>query len=285
MSPLIVSTVLVPLGLGLCAGLVLLILPPRRLVWWAIAGLLAILVYVNSEGVPPFPPIASKQRLGYVIALAVLLAPLMSLTSRWIAAAVYVALSFIALYWLGGARLASPANWAPLAWLTPLPALFGLATAGFAGRAAQAGTAHTDAFYRFRLGTLVTAIGASILTLIGGFVGMAQLAGGLAAATGGLLIVTYSKSILGRSGPPELGPDAAARALSGTLTAIVLISALFTPTPSPLGFFLLALAPLAAQRVPVPAGLPAWARPFVFGLAAAIPVIGAVIAALLSSAG
>lgn len=280
MSPLIVSTVLVPLGLGLGAGLVLLVLPRHRLIWWAIAGLLAVLVYVNSEGVPPFPPIASKQRLGYVIALAVLLAPAMTFASRWLAGAIYVALAFIALYWLGGARLASPANWASLAWLAPLPVLFGLATAGFA-RTDRA----DDSFYRLRLGALVTAVGASILALIGGFVGMAQLTGGLAAAIGGALIIAYGTTLLDRSSIPDLGADAAARALSGTLTAIVLISALFTPTPSPLGFFLLALAPLAAQRVPAPAGMPAWSRPFVFGLAAAVPVIAAVIAALLSSGG
>ena len=277
MSPLIVMTVVVPLLLGLAAGLANLGL--SRSIWggWLVAAIVVVVIYFLLEGVPPVPPVASKQKLGLVIGAMIVLAPLVGrLKNLRLPLSALVLLVGIA--WIGSNKLFAAAAWPNALWLLPLVAILAIAI-GAPGKQ----RATPDDLFASRLAILLSAIAGAVVALIGGFVGLGQLMGALAAATGGTLIVAYAALLLGRQQWLGSQLDAANWLLGAALSAMVLITACFAPSPDPVALYLVALTLLVPRFVPALSGVKPILKPIVFGFAAALPAFAAIAVAYWNS--
>ena len=125
---------------------------------------------------------------------------------------------------------------------------------------------------------LAYAIGGSLLSLIGIFVGFAQVMGAFAAWIGGFLAVQYVLILTGRQGN-ALPPLALWIALL-SLVSTSLVVALFAPDASLSAFAMLSLVLVVPTVMPDFSGLSPQVRPFVFGLLAAVPAAAAILIAL-----
>jgi hypothetical protein len=270
MSSLVVLTVIVPLLLGLAAGLITL--PVARTNWggWLAVAIVVTIIYALLEGVPPLPPVSSKQKLGLVLGAMVLLAPLVG---RWknarlpLSAVVLVA----GIAWIGSNKLLAGAAWPNALWLLPLIAILTIGI-GAPGRPRQS----PDDVFAGQLGVLMSAIAGAVVALIGGFVGLGQLMGALAAALGGMLIIAYAALLLGKKQWLSDRSETTNWLLGAVLSAMLLITACFAPSPDPIALYLVALTLLAPRLVPALSGLKAILKPFAFGAAAALPAFAAV---------
>jgi MFS family permease len=277
MSDLIVNTLVLPLGLGLLSGVIALALRPGWM-GWLLAAVVFAVIYFRLEGLPPLPPVASKHRLGYVLAAIALLAPLLAALPRPGRVAATIVLLLAGGAWIGQTKVLATTAWPGIGLLVPLPVLLGLGVALL-----SANRPAPDGLFMARLPLLTMAIGGAVIALIGGFVGMGQLSGAIAAAIGGSLIVAYGALLLGRG---EALSDALAPAhwlIGAALSAIILITALFAPSPDPLALYVLALTPLASLAMPRLAGRDSRLKPIIFGFIAALPAAAAGLIAYLNS--
>lgn len=274
MSSLIVITVIVPLVIGLLAGFVQL-WRPATLVQHLLAAVIVVAVFLLLEGVPPLPPISSKHKLAIVAGLFVLAAPLTGRLGTGRLVGLSALLLAASLVWIGSSRLAPAAAWPAAIWLLPLPVLLGVLGAR---RTADP----VDDYFAPRIGITFSAIAAAGTALLGGFVGMAQLEGALAAAIGGALVVSFIAHLAGRDALPSAIFRPANWLLAMVHSAIVLTVACFAPSISPLALYLAAL-PMAVAWMPAPGGMPARVRPVFFGIVAALPAAAAIGVAYWSS--
>lgn len=270
MSSLIVLTVIVPLLLGLAAGLTNLLLARTNWGGWLVVAIVVIVIYTLLEGVPPLPPVSSKQKLGLVLAAMILLAPLAGrLKNARLPLSAIVLVAGIA--WMGSNKLLAGAAWPNSLWLLPLIAMLTIGI-GAPGRKRQS----PDEAFAGQLGVLMSAIAGAVVALIGGFVGLGQLMGALAAALGGMLIIAYAALLMGKPQWLSDGSDTTNWLLCAVLSAMLLITACFAPSPDPIALYLVALTLLAPRLVPALSGLKTILKPFTFGAAAALPAIAAV---------
>ena len=189
-----------------------------------LSALLAI--YWLFEGFPPFPPIAAKQKLFYlVIALALLAALTPHLKPRTfeLASAALLSAAFV---WLGVNKFAGGAG-APT--FVPVIAVALLLIAGVSflrqDRAKHAGFAAPVC-------VLAMAIGGASLALAGAFIGQAQLLGATAALIGGYLAPRYLLLISGRSPPAKAMATGPSWFVLAVVAAMLLLTSLFAPNAS-----------------------------------------------------
>jgi hypothetical protein len=270
---LLLHTIVWPLALGA----VLALLPhgtgPRDALLTVTAGLMIFAVYVILEGLPAIPPIAAKQKLALVMAAAI---PAVFLAGklRMNRAAVTTAMLALALLWLGWNKLSQAAAWPHAVALLAPVATGTLASHTMEDRAREP--------FLWPAMLLAYAAGASVLSLLGLFVGFAQAMGALAAWTGGLLATNYGYLLFGR-GAKSL-PSCALWVSLLSIVAASFMVGLFAPDVNPWAFAVLSLTlitPLAAPRL---RGVSPLIKPFVFGLTAAMPVAAAVLIALWQQA-
>ena len=277
LSPLIVLTIVVPLLLGLVAGLVGLRLARTSWGAWLVAAIIVAIIYVLLEGIPPLPPISSKHKLGLVLGAMIVLAPVVSGLKRTrllLSAAALLA----GIAWIGSNKLFAAGAWPDSIWLLPLIAILSF---GIGARGKERTT--PDNLFAARLATLLSAMAGAAVALIGGFVGLGQLMGALAAAIGGTLIIAYAALLLGKPQWLESEPDTSNWMLGAVLSAMILITACFAPSPDPIALCLVALTLSAPRLLPTLSGIKSTLKPFAFGLAAALPALAATSAAYWNS--
>jgi len=278
-------TVLPPLAAGLLLGLLAWVTSGNR-VTMAIGWSLGVLfVYWLLEGVPPLPPIAAKQKLGYVFALGGFEA-LVCAAMPWNRVALLI-LALLAVVWLGWSKLGDLAN-AELIMLAVLVALWLPSTTLIWQRAMQSDSAEPQSERPFILpaALLTIAIGGSIISASGLFLGMAQMLGAIAAMLGGALLVSYA-ALLVRARGLYLLPDGADVAVSAAILAGLVMTTLLAPSASQAALVVLSLgailvAVVAAQRLP--SALPdiPVLRPILAGAIIAIPAIASSLIAVLT---
>lgn len=281
LANLLLKGVLIPFALGLCLGL--LPICGRRVAAIAV-GSAALVIYWLVEGLPPFPPLAVKQKLGYLFLAGGLIglagATLLGTKTRRFAVA--IGASLIAVPWLGAARLASGD-------MGPLLLAFLIAALAGAGTALSMRTGRDlapEAPFLVPAAMLLTAASGAVLSLLGAFIGMAQVLGAFAALAGGYLLVCITMLILKRP-VPDLFAGGAGFAATFAVTAALLVTALLAPSADPLTLILATLTfgmPFAyekwfAPRVPAIRLL----RPFIAGTVIAIPAILAGLVAFIGS--
>lgn len=283
LTQILLTSVLLPLFLGVIIALIgngttsrgvfltTLLIP--------VAGAIAS---VSIEGLPPFPPIAAKQKLPLLlliggIVFAILGVLLWQFANRWILALVGVVSLAAPAWWLGRNVLAANATKATtLAIVLAIVAIEILAISG--RRTRRSSPAALPA------ALLATAIGTALAAVMGGYIGMAQMNGALAALFGGWLLVRYIAYIRGDDAAFDLQGYAG---LSFIWTAAmgVTMTVLLSPSAAPAAL-VLSVLPVAVFAVLNWRGAEfatqsRFLRPLLIGAISSIPAIAAIVIAVL----
>ena len=277
-------TILPPLAAGLVIGLLAWISGGNRVVMALAWGLGVLFAYWLLEGMPPLPPVAAKQKLGYLLAAGALVGLVFSLIDP--GPTVFflksVALALLALVWMGWTKFGD----AQAIWTVVLAVLVTMLT----GRgslyslslASAKPTPGSERPFLAPAALLTTSIGGAIVAASGLFLGMGQMFGALASMLGGALAVSYL-ALLTRGEGLRLMPLGTVPIVSYAVVACAILTALLGPSVNPWALLILALGPLLAAVLSdrVARLLPdvAFLRPLLAGAIIAIP---AVIASLLA---
>jgi hypothetical protein len=285
MEQLLLTTVGVPLLLGVVVALASVVVPARRgLIIALLIPLAAVAIHLMLEGMPALPPVAAKQKLPIILFFCAAIFAILAVVCRSLSVAVSTVLVGVALAlsgWLLGKNVllaCSPKSIVVLVVFVVATAAIGPAVAVRAG--ARRGEPSVLA-----AALLGVSIAAALSAALGAFVGMAQIDGALAALTGGWLLVSYVRYVMGDDGALAL------RGFEGLAFACVIsihliMTALFAPKAAPVAI-LLAVLPLVVAAVILLGGitfnrLPRFLRPVAAGAAAAVPAaISIAIAAVL----
>lgn len=262
LNALLLYTVFVPFALGLIVAATHV--SPRPFVQGVAVFVALAAIYLGLEGLPPFPPVASKHKVFYVfLALGgVALLPRLSTPGL-------IALAALAVLWIGQRRLAGGAlPPAFFAVLVPLPAIW------FAGRASL------DTRFRWPVPVLVWLIGGAVISVDGGYIGSGQMLGALAAFAGGALLMAFGALALQSRHQPGLRAAAGAAIIAAGIAALA-GTAFFAPKLNVVALALLNLVLLVPFAAPRLLPLPAVLRPLILGALSAIAVAPAVLVALL----
>lgn len=227
-----------------------------------------LVAYVITIGLPPLPPKSSGQKIAYLALLGGLTGFTLQLAQVHSGRRALVGLivSALAISWLGWRKLAagpSPDH------VTMALILVGAAIALFTTeRQSEDGADKT-------VPLLVVSFAFAGIAFYGASASMAQNAGALAAALGGLLILNWPKR--------RFGLDATAR-MTGVVTLIALITqmALFTKAPQWIPALLIPALfadRLADRFIPHESATASLVRPVVIALLAAAPAAAALWAA------
>jgi hypothetical protein len=236
-----------------------------------------------TVGWPAFPPVSSNQKIVYVALFGTLIGIMIGALRfdrrlRWFGVAIWPA---VIAGWLG-LRGLSPETSGGFGWtiFSPAPTdIITLAVLWFAGVAVLAGLRHMqEGSSAPCIALLIAAVGTSMIALLGSSASLAQLSGGLAAATGGFLLWNWPKNRFQFGWAGLFGG-------AGALFALISAMVLFT-NASKLALILISpvfFADRLAVRLPF-ASRPALA-PFVQAAVCLVPVAIAVLVAYFSSGG
>ncbi|HXV30261.1 MAG TPA: hypothetical protein VD840_08015 [Sinorhizobium sp.] len=248
----------------------------------------AAIASVAIEGLPPLPPVAAKQKFPLVLlAGGIVFAPLGLTLKQWPSRVVGALAGVISLaapaWWLGRNVLAAnPVKAATLgAVLLIVAIVLPLVSAKRSPTADGVPPAAMPA------ALLWVAIATALCAIFGGYIGMAQMNGALAALVGGWLLVRYIGYLRGDDEAFAL-KGIAAFAFVWTAAAALAMTVLFAPSAAPAALVLASL-PLAAalvlssRRIAF-ASQPRALRPLATGVATAVPAALAILIAALLQA-
>jgi hypothetical protein len=269
-SPLLLHTIVWPFGLGIVLAIVISLRGNSAGIHVFIATAMMVAIYALLEGFPSFPPVAAKQKLGFLIAA---IAAAVSAASRFRLDRRFVTIAVLAagFAWLGLNKLSGASAWP----LVP-PMLAPVAAAALASRSLET---RADELFLWPASLLAFAIGASLLSLFGVFVGFAQDMGAMAAWLGGFMLSQFGLVAIGRKA--NTLPPAVLQAVLLSLVSMSFMVALFAPDVSLLAFAILSLTLLVPRFAPGLRGLSAIGRPFAFGFLAAVPAVAAILIAFV----
>ena len=272
----ITAGIVLPLLVGIATGLFMLSVRGMEMIATLAAIVALIFVYWLLEGVPPFPPIASKQKLGYLVGMGGIAACLLPMAAwrRPAGFALTAAGTLAAFAWLGWPKFQAGMS-------LHLLIAFGVAILLAGGTTMLAQTdddASPQAEMQFLnpAAILSTAFASAIIGFMGLFIGMAQFLGAIAALTGGALLVGYGALLMTGKPRASLTPTACL-GVSFALSAALILTALLGPEPHPVA---LLIAPFSLYMPRLVAGplnglLPRfqWLRPVVAGALIALPAL------------
>lgn len=284
---LFVNGVLIPFLLGIAVALFLaFVLKSRIAIRCFLTGLAVVSAYVSLEGIPLFPPAAVKQKLAYAFlasAVLVSVAALMPRGRTFLLVGLVGGFSLACLYWFAGPVLAratdfgaiiAPYAYTVLASIAVLALLFANGPAG--NPAAPRALVRLSAVLAFSIGSAVVAV-------TGGFIGMGQMFGALAALTGGIVLVGYMAVLRGTSAlPARLDSVVPALLLPALATGILV--AFYATSLDAVAHGLLPLTLIAGfvlARGSRLDSLPRAIAPIVQGAALALPALLSIIVAFL----
>ena len=267
---LVINTVLLPLLLGVLLALVSAPLGHRPVLLLALTAACVIGIYLALEGLPPLPPVSSKQRFAFVLLVAAGVA-FVGGRARLSWPLITGAFLLAAAGWLGMAKFGQPGGLIGSAFL-----LAPVAGAVIGSRAIK--TKAGDPFL-WPNSLLALALGAATLAFLGQFVGFAQVSGALAAFIGGLVALRYLLVLAGRQAMLAPLPEAATAFLLMCFAVLVIQIGLFAPGINKPAVLVLALTLLVPMLTPSLERLPQPLRPLLQGLIAVLPALAAVVLA------
>lgn len=262
-----------PFGIALCMAAVLGFsgtASARYAGLAVIGGFLA--AYVVTFGWPPLLPQASGQKIPHIGALAAVAGVIAGLIgSQRRASALGLAVVVVGTLWIGWSKvMAAPS----LDHLSTALVVVGGALALYSARTGSAPPGGEGGIEQ-AVPLLVIALAMAVISFMGASASIAQNAGALAAALGGVMVLNWPKRRFGLDATDRLVPVAILAALSAQI-------AFFTQAPA--WVLLLLLPALYADRLVarwMPESRPAaWAlRPMVIALIALVPAVVAIGAA------
>ncbi len=227
--------------------------------------------YWATVGWPAFPPVASNQKIVYLILFGAVIGVMFDLVQRadlmrWLGPVVW---SGAIAGWMGWRMITTPS-------IPGLATISALWLAGAIVLYASRVTRGSGSVPAVML--LIAAIGVSLIALIGSSASFAQLSGGLAAATGGFMLWNWPKSRFSFEWAGALGGMGALLSLVAALVLFTDASklALILILPMFFGDRLTARLPRATHPV---------FAPFVLAAVCLVPVALAVLVAYLSGGG
>lgn len=265
---LLLYTVIIPLLLGIAVALI----GPAP---GAKPGISALLLALGGavalwllDGIPALPPASAKHK---VLLLAALLVPLAPALLSWLHGATARALAFLAfglaaLAWIGGARVTDPALLPRIGVVLAFLLLVALGLSRV-GRTRQSPFAAPSAL-------LATQLATAILALLAAFIGGGQLAGALAALTGGMLLIAYLALVRGADRPAL--PESALWTGFALTVPVLIQSSLFAPSITPFAVVLAALPLPLATFAPGPFSRNRLLAPILSGALAILPALAAI---------
>lgn len=278
--PFVMGLVIAATGrLGLSRGMVLTAL---------LVPLAAAVAHATIEGFPALPPVAAKHKFPVIlviggIAFAVLAALLPRLQSKALGAVLAVVSLVPSIWWLGRNVLASNSGKAAVVAILFVIAVSALTLASTANRERR-----TASSVAFPASLLWVSIASALAAVCGGYIGMAQMNGALAALAGGWLLVAYVRYIRGNDDAFAL-EGVGALAFGWTAIIALIMTALLAPAAAPAAL-ILAILPIPAallidRRGITFEGLARAIRPLAIGLLIAIPAIAGIIIAVVLAEG
>jgi hypothetical protein len=250
-------------------------------------------IYLMLEGMPPLAPVSSKQKLAYLVLLAVVLGAglLPMVKDPRLRGAIAAAFLLLSLVWLGWRKITSQ----PTAELVLLLLAFWLAgTAILAGTSQRAGRKSSPgggaAGLHAPILLLVASLASSLVAILGAYIGFSQLSGALGALLGGYLLVEYLAFAFTAKTPGGYGAESAF-ALGGAWLAGLAVALLFARDVSLPAVLLVGLifvvGPLTAKLVQQIVNTPGMTRralaPIIYGAIVAVPGAAGVVVAWMAS--
>jgi hypothetical protein len=284
LTQILLTSVLLPLVLGAVIALAGKGTTSRAVLLTALLiPVAAAIASVSIEGLPPFPPIAAKQKLPLLLVIggvvfAILAVLLRQFVNRWIIALVGVVSLAAPAWWLGKNVLAANATKATT--LAIVLVIIAIEIAAVLRRQARKSSPAA-----LPAALLATAIGTALTAIMGGYIGMAQMNGALAALFGGWLLVRYISYIRGDDAAFVLG-DFAALSFIWTAAMGATMTVLLSPSAAPVALVLsvlpVAIFAVLDWREVGFANRARFLQPLIIGALAAIPAITAILVAVLA---
>ena len=283
------STIALPLAMGVVIAIAGKGSSTARIALMALLlPLAAALASVAIEGIPPFPPVAARHKFPLVLAAGAIVFGLVALVarnrlSRLPASLLAIASLALPTWWLGRNILA--ANPVKAATVAVILVLAAIALPFFS--ATRQGDRPSGAPAALVASFLWVSIAAAISAVLGGYIGMAQMNGALAAMAGGFLLMRYAHYLRGSDHAFRLD-GMAAFAFLWTVTLALVMTALFAPGASATAL-VLALFPVGvgywlSSMTSAFAHCPRWARPLLSGAMTSIPSAAAILIAAIQQA-
>jgi len=269
-----ISVLIISILAPIVVGAALATVERRKLIApWVTSGAMGIAIvaiYLMHEGLAPFPPISSKHKVAYALMGIPILGLLLHTQNRRrhaLAMAVFAAVSFA---WLIQRPLAvGRFEWH---WLLPLGTIAAFVLA----------LVKTPPHSRFVLPVtaLSMSITASVVALLGGFLGLGQVLLSLSALVGGYALALFIDAFRSSS-EDHAALQSIWSILGGLLILLVQLSAFATNLSLAAYLLLLALValPLADPKL---SRLPILVQPFAFAAVAALVGIPAILLAFLN---
>lgn len=267
-----VGALIIGLLMPILLGFALAVLELRGLIapWIsAIAMGIAILaVYLVSEGLPPFPPISSKHKLAYALAglLAVTgLTHTQSQHRQALVSALFVSASFV---WLiQRPILAGRFEWH---WLLPIATIAAISSA--------LAKAKPQSQFAWPVAALSMSVAASLIALLGGFIGLGQTLLSVSALLGGYTLAHFMGAF--HSSSADRGPSKTIGPIVGCLLILFVQLSTFATNLSVAAYLLLLALAALPFADPKFSRLPITAQPFAFAALALLPSAPAILLAL-----
>lgn len=284
LTQILLTSVLLPLVLGIVITLAGKgASSPGILLTTLLIPVAGAIASVSIEGSPPFPPTAAKQKLPLVlliggVAFGILGVLLRQFLNRWTIALVGVVSLAAPAWWLGKNVLAANATKATT--LAVVLVIVAVEIAAVSGRLSQ-----KQSPAALPAALLATAIGTALSAIMGGYIGMAQMNGALAALFGGWLLVRYVAYIRGDDAAFDL-QGLAALSFIWTAAMGVMMTVLLSPSATPIAL-VLSVLPVAVFAVLRGRSIDfikqsRFLRPLIIGALTAIPAIAAIAIAVLA---
>ena len=240
----------------------------------AVLGGLVCLIFILSEGPPPFFPISSKQKIPYILATIATAAIILRHARPSARAAATAALLLGGFLWLVQRQLSGGAF--QTRWILPLLAAVVLTAAV----RFQNSNAPSRFAWPVTLLAMMTVTG--VIALLGGFIGVGQIMMSISVCFGGVVLLLFLAA-LRKTGPTLPALPASALWAITTAFGILLILIGTYATNLSTGAYLLVLTMILAPSIErFTTARPLWAHPFIFAAVAALPALPAVFLAVLN---
>lgn len=284
LTQILLTTILLPLLLGVAISFI-----GKRGTSFALVlttlliPIAAVIISVSIEGFPPFPPIAARQKLPVLllaggVSFAALAVVYRNMVNRWVLVIFSVISLAVPAWWLGRNILA--ANTAKAVTLAITAAIIAITIILISRTQTRKPSAAA-----LPAALLSTVIATALAAVTGGYIGMAQMNGALAALFGGWLLVRYGAYLRGNDTAFELS-NVSGLSFIWTSAMGVMMTVLLAPSAAPLAL-VLAVLPGAifaffGRFSACFAGQPRFLRPLIIGVLTGLPAIASIAIAVLA---
>lgn len=231
-------------------------------------------IYVMSEGIPPLPPVSSKQKVPYILAVISIAALMINRMGTRMTVATTTIILLGGFSWLVQRQIFSGS--VQIRWILPL--LTALVFASAVHRQSEGKPSR----FSWPVTLLIMMIVTSVVALLGGFIGVGKIMISVSVFVGGIVLVLFLAT-LRTSGPtiPTL-PASALWALTTSFGIILILISSYATNLSNIAYLLILSIVCApyARRFIAPRQL--WTEPFLIAAIAAIPATTAVLLAILN---